>query len=82
VDPWWGANRAWWNSVILPTERNGWNPPVRSRIVRQPGAKKAVRFIVWQSAAEYFARLDAETEKEFARLRAEHSQPREEAQAA
>ena len=82
MDPWWSANRAFWNGLILPTARNAWNPPVRSRIVRQPGAKKAVRFIVWASAAEYFARLDAETEKEFAALRALQGQPREEAVAA
>lgn len=70
VDPWWSANRAFWNSLILPTARNGWNPPVRSRIVRQAGARKAVRFIFWSSAAEYFKRIDEQTEKELAALRA------------
>jgi hypothetical protein len=72
-DPWWGGNRSFWNEKILPSKRNNWTPQIRSRIVRQPGAKKAVRFIIWESAAEYFRKIDEATAREFREIRFLHA---------
>jgi hypothetical protein len=77
VDPWFGGNRSWWNERILPTPRNGWTPQIRSRVIRQPGAKKAIRFILWDSAEAYFAALDETTARELEAIRAAHHLPME-----
>jgi hypothetical protein len=72
-DQWFGCNRSFWNERILPTPRNGWNPPIRSRVVRQPGARKAVRFILYDSAAKFFRALDESTAREMEEIRAQHA---------
>lgn len=73
VDPWFGANRSFYNEHILPTPRNGWAPPIHSRVIRKPGAKKAVRFIIYASAAEFFRKLDETTAREMEQIRAHHA---------
>ena len=38
-------SRAALNAWILPTEANGYKPPVKSFCIRQPGAKTGIRLI-------------------------------------
>ena len=40
-----GLSRAALNAWILPTEANGGKPPVKSFVIRQPGAKTGIRLI-------------------------------------
>jgi hypothetical protein len=40
-----GLSRAALNSWILPTDANGGKPPVKSFVIRQPGAKTGIRLI-------------------------------------
>ena len=54
VDPYFGANRSFWNERILPTHRNNYAPPINSIVDRKPGAKTGCRFIEFQSALDYF----------------------------
>lgn len=54
VDPFFGGNRSFWNELVLPTPRNGFNPPVESITFKQPGATRGARFIVYASANAYF----------------------------
>ena len=54
-----GLSRAALNAWILPTEKNAYNPPVKSFVVRQPGCKTGIRLISWQSLREWiFAHED------------------------
>jgi hypothetical protein len=43
-----GLSRAALNAWILPTEANGGKPPVKSFVIRQPGAKTGIRLISYQ----------------------------------
>jgi len=56
VDPLFGGTRDFWNKRVLPS-RNSGKPPVQSVLVREPGAKRGVRFIFVESAVKYFNRL-------------------------
>jgi hypothetical protein len=57
VDPFFGGSRAFWYDRILATRRNNFKPPIRSQVVKtRPGAKTGIRFIDFQSAAEWFKR--------------------------
>jgi len=40
-----GLSRAALNAWILPTDANGGNPPVKSFVIRQPGARTGIRLI-------------------------------------
>ena len=40
-----GLSRAALNAWILPTDANGGKPPVKSFVIRQPGAKTGIRLI-------------------------------------
>lgn len=53
-DPYFGGSRQFWNTKVLPS-LNGGNPPVQSIVVKRPGATRGIRFIVYESAALYFA---------------------------
>lgn len=53
ADPYFGLARSALNELILPTVRNGFNPPVRSYCLRQPGAKKGIRLVDFASLREY-----------------------------
>jgi hypothetical protein len=60
VDPWFGANRSFWNERILPTARNDYRPEVKSIVVRQRGSRRGVRFVLFDSAKAYFDKLRRE----------------------
>ena len=53
LDPRTGLGRSYLNSVILATKANNRKPPVKSICLRQPGAVKGVRLIVYQSLLAY-----------------------------
>ena len=55
-DPVFGLSRGTMNALVLPTRRNGGNPPVRSLVVRRPGAKSGVRLIDVESLQSYLDR--------------------------
>jgi hypothetical protein len=53
-------SRAALNAWILPSESNGFKPPVKSFCIRQPGAKTGIRLISYQSLREWIlAHADA-----------------------
>ena len=60
VDPFFGANRSFWNERILPTPRNNHRPEVKSLVVRKKGALKGCRFILYESARQFFETLAKE----------------------
>ena len=60
TDPFFGGARSYWNSLTLPSAANGFDPPVRSFVDRKPGTRRGVRFILWESALDYFKRLASE----------------------
>jgi hypothetical protein len=41
------------NELILPAERNGFKPPVRSFCLRKKGAKTGIRLVDYQSLSSY-----------------------------
>jgi len=45
-----GLSRAALNAWILPTKANGRKPPVKSFVIRQPGAKRGIRLISYRVA--------------------------------
>ena len=51
--PMTGLGRSYMNSLILPTAANGHRPPVASVCLRQRGAKKGVRLVVYDSLISY-----------------------------
>jgi hypothetical protein len=57
LDPHFGGSRSFWNGLVLPNAKNNFKPPVRSIVIAQPGAKRGIRFIVFDSAKAYFAAL-------------------------
>lgn len=57
TDPYFGGARGWWNARILPCEANNFSPPVKSFVDKAPGARRGVRFILFESAKEYFQKL-------------------------
>jgi len=59
--PYTGLSRSAINELILPTERNGFKPPVRSFCLRQRGAKTGIRLVDYDSMANYI-RAHAEQE--------------------
>lgn len=48
-----GFSRSKLNQLILPTEDNDYDPPVKSRAITQLGKKRGVRMIVLSSLLEY-----------------------------
>ncbi len=60
VDEWWGLNRSAWNSLILPTKANRFIPPVKSLSMKQRGAARGIRLIIFTSAKAYFDKLEKE----------------------
>ena len=51
-----GMTRSALNELILPTERNGRKPPVRSFCLRQRGAKTGIRLIDYADLRGYIRR--------------------------
>ena len=48
-----GLSRAKLNELILPCKANNFRPPVKSFALRQRGATRGVRLIVYQSLMDY-----------------------------
>ena len=48
-----GMSRSALNELILPSEKNGFKPPVRSFCLRQKGAAKGVRLLDYASLANH-----------------------------
>lgn len=59
-DPFWGLSRSTWNSLILPCEFNSFRAPIKSVSLRRPGTIRGARLIVFQSALDYFRKLEAD----------------------
>jgi hypothetical protein len=59
VDPFFGGSRTFWNEKILPSKNNG-SPQVDSIIIAVPGAKRGIRFILFESAKRFFERIAKE----------------------
>jgi hypothetical protein len=51
--PFTGLTRSAINELILPTQRNKFNPPVRSFCLRQRGAKTGIRLVDYASLRSY-----------------------------
>jgi hypothetical protein len=47
--PFTGLSRSALNELILPTEQNGFTPPVRSFCLRKRGAKTGIRLVDYAS---------------------------------
>lgn len=59
VDPFFGGARTFWNQ-----RTSGVKPDVESYVVKQPGCKRGIRFISFESALNYFERLRASQQKD------------------
>ena len=57
VCPCCGLSRSKLNQLILPNDRNGHSPPVRSKVVCAPGKRRGVRLIDLQSLMDYLEKL-------------------------
>lgn len=53
-DPWFGGSRTFWKQLIR-TNGGGKPAAVKSFTVQQAGAKRGVRFILYESARAYMA---------------------------
>jgi len=51
--PFTGLSRSALNELILPTELNGFKPPVRSFCIRRRGARTGIRLIDYASLKAY-----------------------------
>lgn len=57
-----GLTRSYLNELILPTERNGYQPPVKSKSIRRTGNMRGVRLILWESLKSYLNNQEIEGE--------------------
>ncbi len=64
TDAYFGATRSFWNDLVLPTQANGFRPQVKSVVRKQAGTRRGIRFILFESARDYFLRLAAEQSTE------------------
>lgn len=61
-DFYFGFSRSYWNELILPRPSNGFNPPVKSRLIKiHPRDKRGVRAIDFVSALSW---IEAHTVQE------------------
>jgi len=51
-----GLTRSYINLLVLPCKANGFNPPVRSFCLKQPGRKTGVRLVDINSLFDYIER--------------------------
>lgn len=56
--PYTGLSRSATNELILPSSKNGNKPPVRSFVLRQPGARTGIRLIDYKSLADHIRRFE------------------------
>jgi hypothetical protein len=52
-DPLFGLSRSQLYELVLPSLANDWTPPVRSVVLRRPGAKTGVRLIHVATLRDY-----------------------------
>jgi len=52
-----GLSRTALNALILPTPGNGFRPPVKSKVLRQPGSLRGIRLISYDSLIAYLHSL-------------------------
>jgi hypothetical protein len=52
-DPYFALTRSFLNTLVLPTPKNDFKPPVRSFVLRQRGARTGVRLVDFQSLKDY-----------------------------
>ncbi len=62
-DPIFGLSRTFLNSLVLPTPLNDFQPPVRSFVLRRPGARTGVRLILVSSLRDYIGGHEQEPGK-------------------
>jgi len=55
-DPLFGLSRGYLNFLILPSNANGYKPPVKSCVLRRRGARTGVRLIEVKSLRDYIER--------------------------
>lgn len=53
-DPDFGWTRSYWNELILPRLSNRFAPPIKSWVIKKPGAKRGIRLIDYASALAWF----------------------------
>lgn len=58
--PYTGLSRSKLNALILPGERNGYRPPVKSVSLRSKGALKGARLIFLESLLQHLAQFGEE----------------------
>ena len=56
-DPDYGLHRGTLNELILPSEANGYKPPVRSLVIKKRGAVRGIRLIHRPSLDAYLSKL-------------------------
>jgi len=61
-DATFGMSRSYLNTLILPCRLNGYAPPVRSIVIRRPGARTGVRLVDLESLRNF---LNARVEPAF-----------------
>ncbi len=52
-DPVFSLSRSFLNTLVLACRQNGYTPPVRSIVVRRPGARTGVRLVEIESLGTY-----------------------------
>ena len=59
-----GLRRGSLNQLVLPCEKNGYKPPVKSISLRKPGNARGTRLIVLASLLDYLRQLQRDQAKE------------------
>lgn len=57
VDPYFCANRAFWNEKVLSSKSNNFKPQIRSFVDCKPGKIRGSRWVLYESALQYFQAL-------------------------
>ena len=55
-DPVFGLSRGYLNTLVLPSNANGFKPPVKSCVLRKRGARTGVRLVDLNSLRNYIRR--------------------------
>ena len=58
--PMTGMSRSKLNELVLPNQRNAFNPPVESLSLKLPGRTRGTRLIIWPSLKRYLAEQNPE----------------------
>lgn len=60
VDPIFSISRDTMMDLVLPRVCNGFKPPVRSLLIKKPGAKRGIRYVNVASLRAYMANLESQ----------------------